>query len=269
MVNDEDGIQLKTTKTSLKIIEKIQELDGATVRQLSDHFNLSKTAIHKHISTLESMGYLQREGEIYQVGLTFLHLGMYSKNRMIGSKMIDKKVTELSNLTSEESDFGVLNNSMVLIISEEYHTEENYLSSYQPDSFTEHAGVGSYYHLHTTAIGKAILAELEDNKIDNLISGSLVKNTEHTITEKDEFIQEIDRVRNQGYAIDDEEFAEGLVGVGKSVKKSNGGVIGAISVTGPKYRLQNDKIQQNILPNLDKIVHEIEKEWHKDAINSI
>jgi len=98
---------------------------------------------------------------------------------------------------------------------------------------------GIQRHLHSTAAGKAILAEMPEQRVMDIISEhELPAETEHTITDPDSLVEELDEIREHGIAYNDEESVEGLRAVGVPVRGSNGIAIGALSVSGPSNRLR-------------------------------
>ncbi|HKJ61991.1 MAG TPA: IclR family transcriptional regulator [Hyphomicrobiales bacterium] len=113
-------------------------------------------------------------------------------------------------------------------------------------------GVGSEEYgqsvgAHATGTGKAILAWLPDAEIARTIADAgLPLFTERTIGTLAELIEEFRHVRRNGYAIDDEEFQKGVVGVGAAIRNMTGAVIGAVSCLIPKMRAENDYTARTI-----------------------
>jgi len=109
---------------------------------------------------------------------------------------------------------------------------------------------GIQRHLHSTAAGKAILAEMPEQRVMDIISEhELPAETEHTITDPDSLVEELDEIREHGIAYNDEESVEGLRAVGVPVRGSNGIAIGALSVSGPSNRLRGEVFREEI-PNI-------------------
>jgi DNA-binding IclR family transcriptional regulator len=102
--------------------------------------------------------------------------------------------------------------------------------------------IGKQVHLHTVASGKAYLAALSDDEIDQIIEDKgLPSMTQHTVDSRDELYGEINRIRERGYAFNDEEEMEGIRAVAAAICRVDGTPIGSISLAGPKTRLQGDK----------------------------
>ena len=97
--------------------------------------------------------------------------------------------------------------------------------------------IGSRSPLHASSTGKAILAHLPASEIDAYLDAGLVRVTSYTITDPDRLRAELQQVRERGYAVVDEEMAEGIVSVAASIRPGSGRPIAAISVSGPVTRM--------------------------------
>jgi len=95
--------------------------------------------------------------------------------------------------------------------------------------------------LHSTSAGKVLLAYAEEAEQDTLLSKQLPGSTEHTITDPAELRQQLQRVREEGYAICFEEEELGYNGVGVPVWNPQGQVVAALATAGPSYRLTRDQ----------------------------
>jgi len=110
----------------------------------------------------------------------------------------------------------------------------------------KHMGwIGRRLPLHCTAAGKPLLAYLHKEVVDRLLSRPLERFTEHTIIEPLEVRQELDRVRGCGYAVGEKEFEADLSAVGAAVFDHRGEVVASITISGPAFRMDPDR-----MPNL-------------------
>ena len=106
--------------------------------------------------------------------------------------------------------------------------------------------------IHATAAGKALVAFDSDDELRKLFFNGLPRFTKATRTDVEEFIKEVGVVRERGYAVDLEEFEEGLRCIGAPVRDYTRKVVGAISVSGPAHRLSDDRISGVLGPELDR-----------------
>lgn len=160
-------------------------------------------------------------------------------------------VDTLARDTEEAVNVGVCENGKQVII----HVSEGDNATWDQPS------IGERDFLNQTAIGKVILAHLPEERVTEIIdTHGLPKKTEHTITNEDELFQELTEIRDQGYAIQDEEYQLGVSAIGVPIQVTDG-PIGAVSVTGPTSRLTTDEIQKRYLEQLTECVDVIELQY--------
>jgi DNA-binding IclR family transcriptional regulator len=111
-----------------------------------------------------------------------------------------------------------------------------------PQAVRPAARVGSRNPLHSTAIGKALLAFASPGLIDEYVAGELVARTERTITEPAALLDELERTRARGWSIDDIENEDGVRCVAAPVRDHLGAVVAAMSVAAPAYRFTVDDL---------------------------
>ncbi|MDS0300987.1 IclR family transcriptional regulator [Halogeometricum sp. S1BR25-6] len=257
MVGNTESPTLKTTVRSLELVDRIHECGGAGLPQLAEDLSLAKSTVYKHVMTLHECGYLVKEDEQYHVGPKFLNLGEHARSRKSGYQFADDAVRELTEATDEEADFVIEDHGRIITISESYHKWVKYPGEDESDRYR--ARTGTYYPMHATASGKVILAELPQARVEAILDQwGLSAKTDSTITERQDLFEELERIEDQGYAIDDEEFTDGLRSIGMIVTQPNGAHIGAMSVSGPSYRMTDGVLTQEILPALEQIVESFE-----------
>lgn len=227
---------IKATERSMAILEEIRRRDGAGVTELADHFGFSKSTVHDHLRTLEGAKYLVRDGDEYSVGLRFLDLGGHARGRQ-----------ELYEVSREEIDDLVDETGEAAKIAVEEHGRGVYLyQSRGENAVRTDSHVGTRVYLHCCGIGKAILAHLPEERVTEIIDEyGLPRWTKYTITDEDELFDELETIRDRGVAIDNEERIRGLRCVATPVMRDEE-VIGAISVSGPTKRLDEDDIDRKI-----------------------
>ena len=238
------GGSVKTTVRSLEIIDLVQKHDGCSLRTLVDELEVAKSTVYKHLCTLEDHGYLVKEDGTYHIGLKFHHRGEYARLRKRGYRLAGRTVHELAEQTNEEVDFVVENDGRVITIHESYHPSHIYHDGHG-FSAQELSPTGTYYRMHYTAAGKALLSEFDADRIEAIIERwGLPERTERTITTRAELYDELERVREQGYAIADEEYAAGLRAVGVAVENPDGSLLGGLSMSMPTYRREGETFEE-------------------------
>jgi len=145
---------------------------------------------------------------------------------------------ELVNQCNETVHLGVLEEGEVLYIAKEESSQTIRMISY----------VGRRAPLHCTALGKVLLAYLAEEKRKKILGQKeLLRFTKKTITDRKELEKELNKVKKQGFALDREENEKDVRCIAAPIKSYQGGVIAAISISGPVYRI--DINQQNTKDN--------------------
>ncbi|MFC6722960.1 IclR family transcriptional regulator [Halobium palmae] len=249
---------LRTTERSLRVIEKLRSENGARISVLDDDLEMSRSTIHNHLQVLIEHGFVVKEGEIYHLGLRFLDLGEYVQARKYGYRLAKTAVYELSEEINEECEFLAENNGQGIIVHESHHPENKFEGT-NSRTYKDSTVVGTYFHLHNHAAGKAILAELTNDEIETIVDKwGLPANTDHTITTTDELWDELEKIREQGLAFSDEEFTEGLREVARRVENPNGDCIGALAVIAPRYRMSDSRFKHEVPEKLREQVDSLE-----------
>lgn len=245
----EPDAPVKTTRTSLRLLETIRDRDGGTVGELAEELGMARSTAHNHLRTLFEAGYLVKEGNQYHVGLRLFSLGEYARTRKPEYELAKEAVEDLATRTQMEADFNV----------EEHGRLINVFGT------IGHAGepgiqLGNRFHLHSTSAGKAILAELPRSRVEELLeTHGLPKTAPNTITERDELLADLEATRERGYATNDEELFTGYKSIGKAVTLPDGRVLGGLAVGGPTYIIGSD-FDQSVYDTLAQTVVELEND---------
>lgn len=236
---DRANVPVESITTLLSLVEHLEQAGEAGVTEIADAVGVSKSTVHNHLTTLRESGYVVKEDGRYRLGLRFLRIGETTRMQRelfeIARPQIETLVegTDLvGNLTVEERGEGV------------------YLyRSRGSDDIRFSTRAGERHDLHCTATGKAILAHVAPDRLETLLeSMELTGHTERTITERDELLDELDRIRDRGVAFDEEEYGRGLRCVGVPVFGPDDAVIGAVSLSGPATDMTGDWYRET-LPN--------------------
>lgn len=240
---------VKSTEMTFKIVETLKDVDGAGVTELSNHLDLPKSTVHNYLSTLVQEEYVVKEGDTYKVGLRFLELGAYARNRMNIYEIAKPEVTGIANETGE------LGNLLV-----EEHGRGSYLYRARGEQAVKvDAYVGTRVPLHSTALGKAILAFLPRRRVGDIIDmHGLPASTSNTVTDRDQLETVLEDVRERGFAVDDGERLKGLKCVAAPILSNDDRVLGAVSVSGPTSRMQGTRFRETIPEMVLEAVNVIE-----------
>jgi DNA-binding IclR family transcriptional regulator len=210
------------------VIEALQELNGARVTELADRLELANSTVHSHLATLEQNRYVVREGDIYHLGLRFLNLGEYSRTRRPIFHESKVAVEKLAARTDERAFFTVDDHGRGIVV---FRANGTNAVKVKPT-------IGQYVYHHNTSTGKAILAELPDERTHEIVdTWGLPKESTTTIVDREELFEELEDVREKGFAVTKGERIEGLRSIAAPVKSPDESVVGAFSVSGPDRRI--------------------------------
>lgn len=224
----EPSTSVRTTARSLDIIETLRKLDGARLTTVASHLDLPDSTVHNHLTTLVQRGYVVRNDNTYRVSLRFLDVGEYARSRRKIYEISRSEINELADETGESANLLVEENGRGVYL---HNARGN-------DGIPLDIHPGKHVSLHTTALGKAILAQFPESRIETILDRrGLPPRTPKTITSADELSTKITKIRDVGYAVNDEERVRGVRSVAVAIKNENGQVIGAVGVAGPASRV--------------------------------
>ena len=244
--NDET---IDAVERCLRVMETLQKHDGAGVTEIANELGWAKSTVHSHLRTLETNEYVLRRDDEYVLGFPLMELGEYVKTREPGYSAVEPKMEELAEQTGKRIQFI---------------TNEHGYAVYVRIAEGQHAvSTGSRYGrrrpmLHASAAGKAILAYLPKSEVEDIIDRrGFTEFTENTITDPETLFEELESVRERGYAFNREEHISGLRAVAAPVR--NGGrVVGSLSVAGAARRMQGEYFEQELPELLLGVVNEVE-----------
>lgn len=165
---------------------------------------------------------------MYHVGLRYLNLGGFARSNQVGYKNTTRIVDTIAERTGERAQFVV-----------EEHGRGVYLYTTAPEQAVEtERYMGKLRYLHSSAAGKAILASLPNEYVDEILDKhGLPAETEYTVTDRETLYKELEAIQERGVAFNEEESIEGLRAVGVAVELPDTRVLGSFSIFGPARRL--------------------------------
>lgn len=209
-----------------------------SLNQIAKATNLTNSTALKILDTLNLMGYVQKDHETkkFSLGTTLLKFANKAMNQLEIKHIAKPHLEALQRETAETVHLGILDKTSVVYVTK--------IDSSNP--IILYSQIGKRIPLYCSAMGKAILADQSDVEVEAyLTENQLSKITKNTITTTEGFFQEIDRVRELGYAFDNGEHEEEVFCVGASLTR-DGKNFGAISVSIPKYRLTDSSLDSTI-----------------------
>jgi DNA-binding IclR family transcriptional regulator len=202
--------------------------------ELTTQLPLHKSTVHRLLMKLEGHRYVERNPATgkYRLGWRLFELGMQAVARHDLFQLAPPVVEQLMAETGETAHLGVLREGEVLSL----------VNAESKQTVRTPATVGKRTPAHCTSLGKAILAFLPRPQVLEFVRARGLRGyTRKTITQAAGLDAELSRVRERGYAVDDEELEPGLRCIGAPVRDYTGQVVAAISIAGPAFRLGKER----------------------------
>jgi DNA-binding IclR family transcriptional regulator len=230
-----DRGSLKSMHKLMAILDCFSRYDRSlTLNEISTRCGMPKTTVHRLVSSLREVKLLEqdRERDRYRMGIRLFELGSIVLGNLDIYREAKPLVDRLMNATGEDAHLCVFDGTNMVSIE---HLEPG-LSSV---NWTTTLSIGPSY---CTGVGKAALAFQDRAVVDKIIRGGLVPYTPNTITDPARLYEELALTAERGYSIDEGEHQPDVRCVAAPVYNSAGRVFAALSVTGPKSRMTDDKL---------------------------
>lgn len=224
------------TRTLLRGLATLEALADSQqplgVTEIAQRVSLDKATVSRLLATLIDAGYVAQDSQDsrYRVASKVLRL---SRGFGANQAMRDIAMPYLQNLrdhTDETVHLGQMQNTDVVYVEKLDTTRSVRLTS----------AVGQTNPLHSTGLGKAILAACDEDQRDKIVKTlKLDVKQPNTIRTHEELIADLEETRKRGYSIDDCENEENVTCVGAAIRR-NSFVLGAVSIAGPSFRMQDN-----------------------------
>ncbi len=228
---------------------------GISIREASGKLNLPKGTVHRLLSSLAYFGYIKQDSETknYLLGLKILELGNLIINQLDLRKIAEPLLRDLAEYTKETVHMVIIDNNEVVYI-DKVETELN------TGGLKMASMVGSRIPAHTCAVGKILLSFFSEEELDRLVEEKgLPQRTPNTITDPAALKEHLELVRNQGYAVDNEENENGIRCVAAPIFNEKGKAVSAISISGPAFRVTKKVIHESLKMEVMRTALEISK----------
>jgi IclR family acetate operon transcriptional repressor len=229
------GSGVRSLERAFELLEHLADAGGQlALTELAEVSGLPMPTIYRLMRTLVNRGYVRQEpSKRYALGPRLIHLGE-TAGRLLGS-WAQPALAQLVNEVGETANMAVLEGDEVVYVAQ-------VPSRHSMRMFTE---VGRRVQPHCTGVGKALLAQLPDAVAWEIIGRTgMPPHTPRTITDPAVLLAELARIRQRGYALDDEEQEAGVRCV--AVPVTGTPTLAAISISGPHGRLPHDVIEDVI-----------------------
>lgn len=209
--------------------------EGITLGRLAGEVRTAKSTTHRYVATLVELGAVRRDplGRLH-LGLKLIELAGALLDADDLRSVADPILKDLVAATGETVHLGLPSDGDVVYIAKVE----------SPQSVRLVSRIGSKVPMYCSAMGKALLASLDEEALEPLLERPREPRTKHTIVGEAELREELERVRERGFAIDDEENEAGVRCIGAPIVDAHGQPLGAISVSAPAGRMTLARAKQ-------------------------
>ncbi len=218
----------------LRVLELLAANGEMSASRMAGNLDTSRAASHRFLATLRDLGYVEKtEAGRFRLTFKVVELGMKKLDGFKIRHSVHPFLQEMALACGETVNLGHWDGTAIVHLDKINSTEILRLD----------VGLGALAPAYCTGLGKAILAFLPDRELEEYLhSVEWVAMSPKTITTPEKLKADIEKIRQRGYAIDDEELSLGLRCVAAPVFDHTGRPTYALSVSGPTQRMSKKKI---------------------------
>ncbi|GAB3982011.1 IclR family transcriptional regulator [Actinoallomurus acanthiterrae] len=226
--NDGDEQPVQAVAHALDVLELLAAEGPRSLGRIAESCGRSKATTHRLLATLVTRGYAEQDPEtgVYRAGLRCVELGMSVLAGVRIGDVARPHLEELNAATGEVVHLCVYDRGEVVYIAK--------LDSRLP--VAPQSRVGARAPAHCVAPGRALLAHQPPAELARVTDAGLRRYTENTITEADRLAEELARVRERGYAINESSWRSGVCGIGAVIRDYTGTAVAAVGCCVPESR---------------------------------
>ncbi|WP_201618362.1 IclR family transcriptional regulator C-terminal domain-containing protein [Psychrobacter urativorans] len=213
-----------------------------TLSEVAERTKMGRAKARRYLLTLHALGYVHKNKRQFSLSPKTLSLGASYLSSVHHHDIIQFYLERVTEKTGESCSFGVLNGDDVVYIARS--AAEHRLLSIT-------LSIGTRLPVAYTSMGRAVLANLPSNQLEKYIKEvELTSHTPYSITDRKQFGQMLEQVKEQQYVVVDQELDTGLRSLALPVYKSNNELIGAINISTNAMRISNEVLLEEFLPTL-------------------
>ncbi len=215
-----------------RMLDIVEFLAGQTrpygISELARELKISTNSVFRILRRLDDRGYVELDEKSggYQLGTGFFRLGMLLSTRFDLRSRVRPHLEWLARQTGETATIQVPDGDRVLVLD----------AANPPGEFFFHIVVGSRFYYHSNAMGKCVLAFLDEDRLRSALPGRLPKLTSETITDRKQLSEELAEVRRTLIGYDRQEYTTGVFCIGAPVFDVNEQVVGGVGISGMAAR---------------------------------
>jgi DNA-binding IclR family transcriptional regulator len=237
--SDGEGETVQAVTRALSILEALADVAGPiSITELAKKVDLKLATVHRLLTTLMHENFVDQDTQTmrYSLGIKVFEMGNSAIASMDIRSAAHPFLKELLEKVNETTNLAILDGHEVVYIDQLESTHVVIVKMF--------ARIGSRGAAYCTGSGKALLAGLSDEELLDVMDNiQFNRYTDHTITSKKALLREIQKIREEGYAVDDAERDEGVCCVAVPVRNHEGKAIAAVSISGPNTRVNPGSLE--------------------------
>lgn len=225
---------VQSVDRAVTVMEILAREGWAGVTEIARELDIHKSTVFRLLATLERRGVVEQHSETqkYRLGFAMVRFAGAVRSSLDLVRAARPVCDRLSRRTDETVTVAVLEDHDVVNIHQVNLSNSRVTVDW----------LGSYTPLHCTSSGKVFLAHASPELLEALLTTKLTAYTPATVTDRQVLVDQLDEVRARGYATTREELEEGLNAVAAPVRGPDGSVVATVSVSGPSYRLEPERM---------------------------
>lgn len=234
--NDPEAVVNKSIDRAIDVLEALRSGGAMSLSEIAAATDQSAATIYRILTTFLRRDMVETDADTQQwsLGAGAFRLGSAFLRRTDVVERARPEMRRLMEETGETSNLGIDRGDMVMFISQ-IETHETIRAFFPP---------GTLSPLHASGIGKALLSRFPADRIARFVAkGPLARFTPGTITDPGRLRHELDHIRAQGFAFDDEETTEGMRCIAAPILNLHGEAVAGISISGPSHRVTLDRVE--------------------------
>lgn len=248
-VNHPIRTQTPAIDKAVLVFDYLAEHAGATFTEIFQGVNLPKSTASSLLASLVTHGLLRQEKNNYYLGIRFYEYGKKVEDFFDIRQIADEPLSKLRDQTGLTCHLGILEGASAIYL----------LKMESPGAVVVRSWVGKRLSLHSSGLGKALLAWLSDEQVDKLLPDDVFEvRTSTTIETKKGLKAELAKIRSSGWAFDNEEDSQGVFCIAAPIFNEEKKVIAAISASGVSFQVTKERIPE-IVELVKQSAHEISR----------
>lgn len=225
---------IQSVERAIMILRCFEKHKKLSLAEICSMVSLHKSTVYGLTTTLKNGGLLDKDTE---TGKYRLGVGLYRLAALVETNLRDlclPHIRALCEETEETTNLVVPDGTCIIYMEKQESVRSVHIGT----------GIGQRIPMYCTAVGKAIMAWLRFDEASSILDRSrLIPYTNFTLTSKETILEDLTRIRQRGYAVDVEELEYGIVCVAVPLLNAFGKPVGALSCSGPKHRMSEERIR--------------------------